>query len=128
MSLTNQIDKGISFPQVDLSRRRSWVRVPSLPPLKQAQIIEIPQQTAYLTKLPSITLLYQKHPYFTLFYQKRCERGVNGTDQCDCDDCQEGDQPCAFDCHPDSPCQGCRDLALEREEQEYQIDEAQGRH
>lgn len=46
---------------------------------------------------------------------------------CNCEDCEDADNPCSFDCDADHRCNGCEELAEEREEIEFEIDFATGR-
>lgn len=47
-------------------------------------------------------------------------------DHCDCEDCQDRDEPCAMDCDSESECDGCRESRLGQEEIGFEIDWARG--
>lgn len=51
---------------------------------------------------------------------------VYDLDRCDCEDCQDRDEPCAMDCDSESECDGCRESRLGQEEIGFEIDWARG--
>lgn len=52
---------------------------------------------------------------------------LKNVDLCQCDECIERDHPCSNDCNIEDPCTGCRNLAEERAEAEFEADCAFGR-
>lgn len=48
-------------------------------------------------------------------------------DRCDCADCQDSEDPCAFDCDRAAECDGCRESRETREDTQFEIDCALGR-
>lgn len=49
------------------------------------------------------------------------------SDACDCSDCVDSEGPCHQDCDSEGLCQGCMELAQERDEIQFEIDSAKGR-
>lgn len=52
---------------------------------------------------------------------------VSGYEVCDCETCNDSDEPCAFDCDLEEPCRGCSDAIEDEKDREFEWKKATGR-